>query len=418
MLAVVINCQNINNNKDTVMPHSLVSSNNKPWILSGSELSPFHLKVAAILRAKKIPFRDFPSEGNTFENVRIQLRLKLLKAGLLKLTYPEFTEYDEFPLVPFLFGPNGENLYDSSAIAHWLDRNTDTDSVVNAGDDKQNFLIQLIDEYFDEFGLYMVHHSRWKTSATNNTAGRRLANEMPAIAAPFRSMIDDFFSHRQIRRLPYLFSVAPKNFQIEGLSKKKQPPSHHDCPATHNLIESSYLNILNALEPIFETRPYLFGQYFTLADASLYGQLGMNLTDPSAAQWIKTTAPHVFAWLNRVHQGDFSDHKPDSTLVIDDLLKPLLTEIIRIFYPLMKQNEVAYEQYKRAGETQFNEPAFWREKCLYQGALDGQAFSSVAKSFQVKTWRQIKQHWQQLPPQSQTELAELFSGIDTLAAID
>jgi len=260
------------------------SVKNKPWILSGSELSPFHLKVAAILKAKNIPFRDFPSQGNTFDNLKIQLRLKFLKAGILKLTYPEFTEYDEFPLVPFLFGPDGENLYDSSAIATWLDQNTETDSVAKIGNnEKLNFLVQLIDEYFDEFGLYMVHHNRWKTSALDNTAGRRLANEMPAVTTPFRSMIDSFFSHRQIRRLPYLFSVAPKKFEIQSLSAKKQPPSHNNFPATHSLIEASYLNILNALEPIFQDRPYLFGGRFTLADASLYGQLGMNLSDPSAA---------------------------------------------------------------------------------------------------------------------------------------
>ena len=391
------------------MTHPSVTFNNKtPWILSGSELSPFHLKVAAILKAKKIPFRDFPSQGSTFENLKIQLRLKLLKARVLKLTYPEFTEYDEFPLVPFLFGPDGENLYDSSAIATWLDRHTETTSIVKVNDDKKlNFLVQLIDEYFDEFGLYMVHHSRWKTSALDNTAGRRLANEMPVLVAPFRALIDNFFSHRQIRRLPYLFSVAPKNYAVEGLSAKKQPPSHNDFPATHDLIEQSYLNILNALEPIFKNRPYLFGERFTVADASLYGQLGMNLTDPSAAKWIEATAPNVFAWLSRIHTGDFSANKSDGDVIVNDSLKPLLQEIIRIFYPLMRQNEAAYEKHKKSGETQFNEAAFWQGKSLFHGELDGNPYSSVAKSFQVKTWRQIKQNWNQMGTKDQSDLTDL-----------
>jgi glutathione S-transferase len=398
------------------MSHSAITAKNKaPWILSGSELSPFHLKVAAILKAKNIPFRDFPSQGSSFENLKIQLRLKLLKAGVLKLTYPEFTEYDEFPLVPFLFGPDGENLYDSSAIATWLDQHTKTTSIVKVGDDKKlHFLVQLIDEYFDEFGLYMVHHSRWKTSALDNTAGRRLAHEMPGLVAPFRALIDNFFSHRQIRRLPYLFSVPPKDYAIEGLSQKKQPPSHDDFPATHDLIEQSYLNVLNALEPIFKNRSYLFGDSFTLADASLYGQLGMNLTDPSAAKWIEATAPNVFAWLSRIHAGDFSANKPDGNVIIDDLLKPLLQEIIRIYYPLMRQNEEAYEQHKKSGETQFNEAAFWRGKSLYRGELDGQPFASIAKSFQVKTWRQIKHSWDQLGSKDQADLTRLFTGISQI----
>ncbi len=382
------------------------------WILSGSELSPFHLKVAAILRFKNLDYRDFPSQGNSFENIKIQYRQKLVKLGLIKLTFPEFSEYDEFPLVPFLFGANHENLYDSSAIATWLDQNTDTFNIVRASDKPSiNFIIQLIDEYFDEFGLYMVHHYRWKISAKDNTAGRRLANEMPNFAAPFRCWIDRFFSHRQIRRLPYLFSVAPQGYQIAGLAKKRQPPKHHQFPATHDLLEKSYLNILNALEGIFINRDFLLGERFTLADASLYGQLGMNLTDPSAASWIQKTAPHVFAWLNRIHNGDFSNHKPDGIIELDDLLKPLIDEIIRVFYPLMQQNEAAYEKYKLAGETLFNEKAFWRHRAIYQGELDGQPFSSVAKSFQVKTWRVLRESWQELTQDDQKELTRLFPAI-------
>ena len=114
------------------------------WILSGSELSPFHLKVAALLKFKDIPFRDFPSQGGFVDNIRISRRIAKLKAGKLPLTYPEFTELDEFPLVPFLFGANGENLYDSSAIATWLDTHLSNNSntVVKVGKDpKIHFLI-------------------------------------------------------------------------------------------------------------------------------------------------------------------------------------------------------------------------------------------------------------------------------------
>jgi glutathione S-transferase len=385
------------------------------WILFGSVLSPFHLKVAAILKAKKIPFREFPGEGSGLENARIQFRLKLLKSGLLKLHCPEFTQYDEFPLVPYLFGSNGENLYDSSAIATWLDAKYSAEQVVKFGADKKiHFLIQLIDEYFDEFGLYMVHHGRWKISAKDNTAGRRLANEQPLLAAPFRSSIDRLFSHRQVRRLPYLFSVAPEGYYIEGLPQKKQPPSHGDFPATHDLIETSYLNILNALEVIFQQRTYLFGDGFTLADASLYGQLAMNLSDPSAAGWIEETAPNVFLWLNRIYRGDFAQSRPDSELIIDDLLKPLLQEIIRVFYPLMQQNEAAYNTHKDAGETLFNEAGFWRGRSLYRGELDGQPFASVAKSFQVKTWLGIKSSWQRLNLKDQKYLENQFAGIGAM----
>ena len=390
------------------------ASTNK-WILSGSQLSPFHLKVAALLKFKGIPFKDYPGDGSFWANLKISTRVFLLKAGVLKLTYPKFTKLDEFPLVPFLFGPNGENLYDSSAIATWLDNNLAKPGreVVNPSDDeKVNFVIQLVDEYFDEFGLYMVHHARWKMSAADNTAGMRLAQEMSSLIGPLQGKVATGFSARQVRRCPYLFSVAPQGYQQEGLPRDRQPPSRKGFPATHNLLEKSYLNILQALEPIFSTRPFLLGQRFTLADASLYGQLGMNLTDPSAANWIKDNAPAVYAWLLRIHEGDFSTHKDAGELMVDDSLQSLLKEISGTFYSLMKQNELAYVQHTKAGETLFNEKAYWKRRSLFNGELDGQPFRSVVKTFQVKTWRNLKQLWQGLDRDSQSQLVEHFPAID------
>ena len=390
------------------------ASTNK-WILSGSQLSPFHLKVAALLKFKGIPFKDYPGEGGFWGNLKISARVLLLKAGVIKLTYPKFTKLDEFPLVPFLFGPNGENLYDSSAIATWLDNNLAKPGreVVNPSDDeKVNFVIQLVDEYFDEFGLYMVHHARWKMSAADNTAGMRLAQEMSSLIGPLQGKVATGFSARQVRRCPYLFSVAPQGYQQEGLPRDRQPPSRKGFPATHNLLEKSYLNILQALEPIFSTRPFLLGQRFTLADASLYGQLGMNLTDPSAANWIKDNAPAVYAWLLRIHEGDFSTHKDAGELMVDDSLQSLLKEISGTFYSLMKQNELAYVQHTNAGETLFNEKAYWKRRSLFNGELDGQPFRSVVKTFQVKTWRNLKQLWQGLNRDSQSQLVERFPAID------
>lgn len=386
----------------------------KEWILSGSQLSPFHLKIAALLRFKKVPFRDFPNAGGVFENLQVSTRVNLLKAGFLKLTYPEFTELDEFPLVPFLFGPNGEHLYDSSSVAVWLDSHTNfqKDKTVKASSDvKINFLIQLIDEFMDEFGLYLAHHARWKVSASNNDAGQRLADEMPIKINVIRNIIAKYFSARQTKRCPYLFSVAPNRYHVPGLPLNRHPPSRVGFPPTHKLLEESYNNVLKALEPILRSRPYLFGERFTLADASVYGQLGMNLTDPSAAKWIQSEAPSVFNWLKTIDSGDFSTHISNGNLEMDELLTPLISEVSRIYYPLMKHNEKAFLEYTDKGETLFNEKAYWKGKSLYVGEIDGHRFKSVVKTFQVKTWRQIKTQWNNLNSTHQNSLIQLFPNI-------
>src|SRR5262249_23195280 len=94
------------------------------WTVYGSELSPFTLKLLAMCRYTGLPHRFLPTDGSWLDTLRITLRKERLVRGALALTWPRFTADDEFPLVPFLFGPGGENLYDSSAIGEWLDLRT------------------------------------------------------------------------------------------------------------------------------------------------------------------------------------------------------------------------------------------------------------------------------------------------------
>ena len=60
--------------------------------------------------------------------------------------------------------------------------------------------------------------------------------------------------------------------------------------------------------------------------------------------------------------------------------------------PLMQQQLRAYERLRAAGVTTFNEAAFDAGQALYDGELCGHSFRSVAKSFQIKTWRSLLPH--------------------------
>lgn len=379
---------------------------NKQWTVYGSELSPFTLKLLAMARYKGLPYRFLPEEGGWLDNMRITLRKERLVRRRLPLTWPQMTEDDEFPLVPFLFGPNGENLYDSSAIGEWLDQRSAAPTPLIPADPALRFVVKLLDEFADEWMLYLVHHFRWKVSATDNNAGKRLGHELRWTLLGRDAPVADFFSARQVRRLPYLFSVAPQGFHIPGLPPERQPPSREGFPPTHALLEESYRRILLALEPIFSQRPYLFGNAPTLADFSLYGQIGMNLPDPSANRFIATTAPRTHEWVQRLHRHEFdSAAKPE--LALHDDLAPLLAEVSRIYVPLMQQNAAAVARYKRAGEKQFNERAFNRGQGLYDGELDGTPFRSVAKSFQAQTWRGVLETWAALPEAGHSRLHTL-----------
>jgi glutathione S-transferase len=378
----------------------------RDWVVLGSELSPFTLKLLAMCHYKGLDCRHLPEEGNWLENVRINLRKQRLVQGRLPLTYPQFTGEDEFPLVPFLFGPQGENLYDSTAIGEWLDQHFARLALIPL-DPALDFCVRLLDEFADEWMLYLVHHYRWKVSAADNTAGMRLARELRTLTFGLRRPVSEFFSARQVRRLPYLFSIAPTGYAMPGLPARRQPPSRTGFPPTHALLEGSYRRILLALEGIFTQQAYLFGKIPTLADFSVYGQIGMNLPDPSANRFIEQTAAYAHQWVTRMHRHEFgSAVTPDFAL--RPLLAPLLAEVCRVYVPLMQQNARAYEKFRAKGETQFNERAFNAGRNLYDGQIDGMSFRSVAKSFQARTWRRLCQAWTALDQTQRDRLEALL----------
>lgn len=342
----------------------------------------------------QVDYQWLPADGTVIEGLKVNRRVQRLKAGRLPLTYPPRDALDEYPLVPFLFGDDGSNLYDSTAIAEWLDDHHGTASRrLIPRHPVCEFVARLIDDHFDEFGLYVAHHQRWITSAKDNDAGQRVADEMVrALPAFGRRRFADWFARRQVRRLPYLFSVASERYAVAGLPQRLTPPSRAGFPETHTLLDQSFERSLDLVENVLRERPFLFGSRFTLADASVYGEFGMNTSDPSAERVIRSRAPTVRDWLETIHCRAATRFKDGEEPVPADIqvLAPLLEEVVGIHVPLMAQNELAYERHKATGQTRFNEAAFNRGEALYDGELLGHPFRSVAKTFQVKGWRHLK----------------------------
>ena len=65
----------------------------------------------------RVDYQWLPADGTFIQSLRFNARVQRLKAGRLPLTYPPRDELDEYPLVPFLFGDDGSNIYDSTSIA-------------------------------------------------------------------------------------------------------------------------------------------------------------------------------------------------------------------------------------------------------------------------------------------------------------
>lgn len=395
--------------------------NNKNTLIWGVELSPFVLKLQACLDYRRVKYRRLPDQGGYLENVQTLARLEYQKQHKQITRFPSMDPYlDEYPAVPF-YSENGKDFqYDSSAIAAYLDSQAsshmrESDAARLFPQSKElKFVASLIDEAFDEFGLYMVHHMRWVGSARTNKMGKLLAKEFRRALPPGGARyLSKSFPKRQVRRCPYLFSIAPSTYK-SGVSKALTPPSRKGFPETHTLLFESWRQYLKCMETVLTEQTYLLGDRFTIADASAYGQLAMNLVDPEAHDLIEKIAPHTFQWLQGIYQRKHLTTPQTGELYLSEHLNPLLNTIMSTFSSLMVQNQKAYMLAKQQGISEFNELAFNQGKALYKGKLRGYPFKSVVKTFQVRVWQELCEEWQSLSfahqqtIKSHMELCELF----------
>lgn len=381
----------------------------KPYVVWGPELSPFLLKLEAMLAFAGLPFRRLPRDGSRLENLRTSMLVDRAKRRGTALRPPANDPLDEYPLVPFLVSPGREVLYDSSALAPWIDARSATAPLVPE-DAAVRFVGDFLDEAFDEIGLYLVHHNRWKLAAgDNDRPGRRLAREFarqlpPGIGPLFAS----WFERRQVRRLPYLFSVAPAGYAVAGLPRPLTPPSREGFPPTHELLEEIWQRVLAAIEDLLASQPFLLGDRFTLADAAAYGQLSMNLTDTAACQRLGELAPRTLEWLvairERRHAGS------TGSLALSPKLTPLLAVFAQTYVPLMRANRAAWERCRAAGVETFNEAAFDRGLALFDGEMLGRPYRTVAKTFQVRSWRDLGRRWAGLDAAGRRDVERVLSG--------
>lgn len=393
-----------------------------PHLLLGSILSPFAVKLRLLCTHTGLLVKWLPEEGTTWLNLRVQARRLALVTRLQRLTHPPLSELDELPLVPFLFGPHGESYYDSSAIGRFLHENPPARAAVPLlpAAPLPRFLCSLIDEAFDELGLYLLHHQRWVRGARSTRAPEIAGREFAALVpTPLRAAAQRRFAARQVRRLPYLFSVAPVGLRIEGAPAHRQPPSRPGFPPTHALLDDLFVRWLGALEHALSASPFLLGEALTLADAAAYGMIASHLAvDPETAAWIERQAPSVARWARALPEGAArpagAASAATSAGAVPESVRPLLQAIGESFLPLMLQNEAAYERLRTSGQRRFNEPAFNEGQALYDGALAGHPYRSVAKSFQVKVTRSLRRELRALDAASRKAAQDLVPGLAAL----
>lgn len=377
----------------------------------GLTASPFQLKMQALADGVVLPWSRWPEQATRRQMLMTLSRLNRAKKrktiGRWPRTVPEL---DEYPSVPFYWFREREFYYDSSGLAAHLDALALSPNRLIPEDPSQAFVCRLIDEAFDEFGLYMAHHHRWNLSAKSNRMGVTTSNELLGRFAPrwARALFARALARRQVGRCPYLFSVAPNGLDL-GVSKAITPRAILGFPQTHTLLDQSFRLYLSGLEAVLCAQPYLLGDRFTLADASAFGQLHMHHLDPDADALVKHLAPTTHKWLQRIAKGQHRES--EGKTFISEALAALVEVISATFVPLMIRNENAFVEHRGRDQSRFNQAAFDNGEALFDGELLGHPFCHVAKTFQVASWRDVKSLWAGLSEDERRSLQGMLTSL-------
>ena len=373
----------------------------------GLTASPFQLKMQSLADYAQLPWQHWPDQADRRQALVMAWRLRRARSSHQVQRFPGFVHgLDEYPEVPYYTLDGRQFYYDSTGLARHLDALEYTPAPLVPQGPAERFLCLLIDEAFDEFGLYMAHHNRWVTSARTNVMAETTSRELRKLLPPFtRRAMQRKLARRQVRRCPYLFSVAPGGYRC-AMPDRLTPPARDGFPPTHELLDSAWRRYLQAIESLLSDQPFLLGERFTLADASVYGQLGMNLVDGRAAELLAQLAPGTYTWLHRIERGEHCSNP--GAVRLNPALNPLLECIVDTFVDLMRQNASAYRDAVGRGGHRFNEAAFDRGESLYDGSLLGAPFRTVIKTFQVAVWQDLCSEWASLGTDERRGLADQY----------
>jgi glutathione S-transferase len=326
-----------------------------PLKLLGAPGSPYTRKMLALLRYRRIPHA-------------------ILWGGHQNppADYPS----PKVKLLPTFYFPDGAGglapTVDSTPIIRKLET-LHANRCVVPDDPALGFLNYLIEDYADEWLTKAMFHYRWHFEADRENAGPLLVHwSAPLIDAEQAKSSTAMITKRQFDRL---YVVGSNDITAET-------------------IERSYERFLAIIDTLIQKRGYLLGARPASADFAVYGQMTqLAIVEPTSAA-VARRFPRVRAWIDRME--DLSGLEPaasDWIFLADggQALRPLLSEIGRVYAPFLLANSEAVAQGRENFETEIDgrpwkQPAFpYQAKCLgwireAYHALDGEMRAIVDAS--------------------------------------
>jgi glutathione S-transferase len=304
----------------------------------GSELSPYSVKVRSYLRYKEIPHEWVVRSAANVD---------------------EYQRHAKLPLIPLVIAPGDEGIQDSTPILERIEE-LFPEPAIHPPDPVAAFVSALIEEYADEWGNKPMFHYRWTYEADQRSAAERIARDN--LAGAQEEQVRATAEAVRSRMVPRLALV--------GSSER-----------TRAQIEASFEREARLLEAHLERRPYLFGARPAFADFGAFAQLYQCLSDPTPGAWLRSRAPRVVSWIERMlapkAEGPFEPWP-----ALEPTLFPLLRdEIGAVFLPWSDANARALA----AGEPEL------------EVEIEGAPFRQHAQKYHAKSLAALRTRYARSP---------------------
>jgi len=237
------------------------------YTLWGSAHSLYSGKARSYLIKKGLPFRErYPSDPDFGSRI-----------------LPAVGHF----VVPVLETDNGKIIQDSGDIIDFLEQRH-AEPLLEPQSPVQQWVSLIFDAFGSEYLLPLAMHYRWSYRAEQETFLR----------AEFgRAMVAG--ADRSARR-----EAAARTMEFfAGFL-----PNLGVVPEVVAAMEDSYLALIDALDNHFQHHPYLLGGRPCRADFGMMAPLFAHLgRDPVPAMLMKTKAPNLFRWTERMNAAPISD---------------------------------------------------------------------------------------------------------------
>lgn len=273
------------------------------YVVHGLELSYFTGKLEAYVRVKGIPHRFVAMDSADFRRCSRE-------TGVAQM--------------PQIERPDGSWTTDTTAfIATFEDEQTEPRLRPQAP--AAAFLSLLLEDFCDEWLWRSALYYRWAFADDRRLLSAQLA----------RTLLRDIPAPFWLRRRFILMRQRWVFLRNDGVTRMTAPQ-----------IEALYHETIDALEPIFAARRYLFGDRPCEADFGLFGPFFRHFShDPTPAAILRDRGPHTLAWAARLwatRPHDLAGTAP--ILDAPEDLAPLFTMAGEDYLPYLDANHAAVRE--------------------------------------------------------------------------